>query len=57
MLKLTDFELTTEQSFKLESLKRDVLLANTAELQLMLIEFIRQSMVKDNIIKSLIKNK
>lgn len=48
-------ELTLEQQFKLEILKKDIEKLTKKEAQKYLLEMFRQIMVKDNLFKELIK--
>lgn len=49
-------ELTLEQEFKLAVLKKEVKKLNEFQSRLYLVELLKQMMIKDNIIKYLIKD-
>lgn len=49
-------ELTLEQQFRLQSLKEQVQHLSREEAQSYLVEVLRQMMVKDNLVKHLLKN-
>jgi Phycobilisome degradation protein nblA len=48
-------ELTVEQQFRLQTLKEQVKSLNQEEAQTFLLEVMRQMMVKDNLVKHLLK--
>lgn len=55
MLKIPD--ITTEQLFELETIKRDCKQLSREQLEILLVEVTRLLMVKENILRELIKDK
>jgi hypothetical protein len=53
----TKLELTIEQQFRLQAMKRSLEDIELEELKMLLLESICQMMVKDNIIKDLLKSR
>lgn len=51
-----DFELTLEQSFQMQLLRQSVESVSPEQLKEYVLQLTTQNMVKDNLIKSLIKN-
>ncbi|MDJ0735003.1 MAG: NblA/ycf18 family protein [Nostocaceae cyanobacterium] len=52
---LPNMQLSLEQQFRLKTLKEEVKTLSQEEAQTFLIEVLRQMMVKDNILKDLLK--
>ncbi|MEG3843941.1 NblA/ycf18 family protein [Microcoleus sp. herbarium14] len=52
----TELELTLEQQFKLKVYIERIRLISLQEAHILLAELMRQNMIKDNVIKDLLKN-
>lgn len=52
----TDLELTLEQQFKLKVYREQIKLISLEESRILLGEMMRQNMIKDNVIKDLLRN-
>jgi hypothetical protein len=52
-MKVESFELTLEQKFEIERIKMAANLAPKEELEIMLIELVKQLMIKNNLLKDL----
>ncbi len=52
----TELELTLEQQFKLKVYIERIRLISLEESRILLAEIMRQNMIKDNVIKDLLKN-
>ena len=52
----TELELTLEQQFKLKIYIERIKLISLEESRILLAEMMRQNMIKDNVIKELLKN-
>lgn len=52
----TELELTLEQQFKLKIYVERIKLISLEESRILLAEMMRQNMIKDNVIKELLKN-
>ena len=52
----TELELTLEQQFKLKVYIERIRLISLEESRILLVEVMRQNMIKDNVIKDLLKN-